>query len=35
MVNVAIIEEEDWVDQYWGDIISCKAPVFNDEWPWN
>lgn len=35
MVNVAIIEEEDWVDQYWGDIISCKAPVFKDEWPWN
>ena len=35
MVNVTIIEEEDWVDQYWGDIISCKAPVFNDEWPWN
>lgn len=35
MVNVVIIEEEDWVDQYWGDIISCKAPVFKDEWPWN
>ncbi len=35
MVNVAIIEEEDLVDQYWGDIISCEAPIFADKWSWN
>ena len=29
------IEEEDWVDEEWGEIVSCEAIPLNDSWPWN
>ena len=29
------IAEEDWVDEEWGNIVSCEAVPLKDSWPWN
>lgn len=29
------IEEEDWIDREWGEIVRCEAVVLDDRWPWD
>lgn len=32
--NIAI-EEEDWIDAGWGEIVSCEALSLDNSWPWD
>lgn len=30
-----VIEEEDWIDAGWGEIVSCEALSLDNSWPWD